>query len=792
MAFNTGNPIGSTDARDLSDNAENMDILENSTTLNEHPDRLGVMRKTRKGMELEHDNQIAAHEAEHDAQISAHELEHDNQMQSFENDFDSRLAGMAFTRVGTFTDGATLTDVRQTLLWEVSQGGDGFEYSWLGSFPKVVQAMSRPIPVADENWVCRTQDSLSVLLSSPYGADFIRTRSGKSVQMEIDNMPSIVSAEADRAENAADAASLSGSVYESTVLGLASTASGGYFNVISASSVNYIDLYKNESGIAVFVKSYPSTEAINSIEGAFNKNLVNDALEIQAANGDVLARFDASGLHTPVASSTELNIEDDDGLQSATLSPDDNLHDILIEAKDGAEIARFGRDGVGIKNARIESIRSSTDRKFSTDGSLVPAAIASASRGMRAVNHILLLGRSLAAGRGILRYTEPLYNSLSVTGVNSIAGVTDPCVEFNTAIVSNSTSFTEGPLGTEKFTHFAVDHCLQLLGRHKNIDPGNCEPRFLTSVFAIGDKTIASLSQKTLPHLQNHIDSTKKLVESSGHSYNFAGIMMCHAEGVNEELEAGETVLNGVTYKAAIKSYLDTIKGYVETVTGRHKRSIPVFIITQPNSANFGSLELEGNISYYLLSKEDEKFFYSSTTNMCEGATADHPESPDNLHKSGYGTLSAAANTGRCMYRYFFGNGDGSGLRPISVTAINNVILLKLNKSGLYFRSSTHNGTSYFTVGDNHGFTVSNKEIGLRSDETVSNELVISSITLIGDTVKIKTTENIPEGYKLYCNVSDISSNYDHDLYAAQATDGTQFDPFDTLIDFAEEVIIYG
>ena len=62
--FNTGNPIGSTDARDRSDNSANMDILENSTTLKEHADRLGTIRKTRKGMEDEHDAQIAAHEAE--------------------------------------------------------------------------------------------------------------------------------------------------------------------------------------------------------------------------------------------------------------------------------------------------------------------------------------------------------------------------------------------------------------------------------------------------------------------------------------------------------------------------------------------------------------------------------------------------------------------------------------------------------------------------------------------------------------------------------------------------------
>lgn len=97
---------------------------------------------------------------EHDAQITAHEVEHDNQMQSFENDFDSRLAGMAFTPVGTFTEGATLTDARQILLWEVSEGGDGHYYSWSGTFPKVVSAGSSPSPIEAGSWVDRTDDSL--------------------------------------------------------------------------------------------------------------------------------------------------------------------------------------------------------------------------------------------------------------------------------------------------------------------------------------------------------------------------------------------------------------------------------------------------------------------------------------------------------------------------------------------------------------------------------------------------------------------------------------------------------
>lgn len=100
------------------------------------------------------------------------QIEHDNQMQSFENDFDSRLAGMAFTRVGTFTAGATLTDMRQTLLWEVSQGGDGHEYGWTGSFlpsGKVVASGSTPATsggIGAGAWIDRTD----VTLRSEIGA----------------------------------------------------------------------------------------------------------------------------------------------------------------------------------------------------------------------------------------------------------------------------------------------------------------------------------------------------------------------------------------------------------------------------------------------------------------------------------------------------------------------------------------------------------------------------------------------------------------------------------------------
>lgn len=53
--YNTGNPVGSTDPKDLYDNAQNLDALVNSTTELSHADRLAVQRKTWHGMEVEFD-----------------------------------------------------------------------------------------------------------------------------------------------------------------------------------------------------------------------------------------------------------------------------------------------------------------------------------------------------------------------------------------------------------------------------------------------------------------------------------------------------------------------------------------------------------------------------------------------------------------------------------------------------------------------------------------------------------------------------------------------------------------
>ena len=114
--FNTGNPIGSTDARDLSDNAENFDTAL-GTIAPTWIDRFGVTRDS----------------------------------------FEGRLAKGSFYLVGDFATGYTLTNMRQTL------EHSGHEYSWSGAFPKVVAASSTPETtggIGAGAWVDRTDLTL--------------------------------------------------------------------------------------------------------------------------------------------------------------------------------------------------------------------------------------------------------------------------------------------------------------------------------------------------------------------------------------------------------------------------------------------------------------------------------------------------------------------------------------------------------------------------------------------------------------------------------------------------------
>lgn len=76
------------------------------------------------------------------------------------------------------------------------------------------------------------------------------------------------------AELARDAANATGKVYASTAAGISATTSGQYFNVVSAGTNDYVDLYLNGSGTAVYQKTYPANGQVqqNTVDVTTLKN----------------------------------------------------------------------------------------------------------------------------------------------------------------------------------------------------------------------------------------------------------------------------------------------------------------------------------------------------------------------------------------------------------------------------------------------------------------------------------------------------------------------------------------
>ncbi len=86
------------------------------------------------------------------------------------------LLDIAFVRSGTFAAGATLTDMRQTLEYS------GHEYSWAGTFPKVVAAGATPATsggIGAGAWIDRSGDLLKQSLFTIISCDGVTDKSSE-------------------------------------------------------------------------------------------------------------------------------------------------------------------------------------------------------------------------------------------------------------------------------------------------------------------------------------------------------------------------------------------------------------------------------------------------------------------------------------------------------------------------------------------------------------------------------------------------------------------------------------
>ena len=203
---------------------------------------------------------------------------------------------------GDFTTGFTVMPGERNIAWydPVSKNW----YSYLGVIPTGGYPVSPGTnPVGNNEWKTATDQLLRNDLKSTHGATLVGTSSGENVEQALSSRPatainahnndasahpqlsSFITAEANRAKQAADAASLSGDVYPDTASGLASTTNGKYFSVVSTVAEGYLDLYRNNAGLAAFQKTYPSSALVKRLDDGFNKLTGSNGFSADGGDG---------------------------------------------------------------------------------------------------------------------------------------------------------------------------------------------------------------------------------------------------------------------------------------------------------------------------------------------------------------------------------------------------------------------------------------------------------------------------------------------------------------------------
>lgn len=140
-------------------------------------------------------------------------------------------------------------------------------------------------------------------------------------------------------------------IYTSSALGLVGTVSGGYFSVLSSLAEEYIILYRNNSGVAVEVKRYPSADFLASIKSLIDyvQDSGMNAVEFLDENRFMLAKIMSDGALELVGAVLQsagngLELAGQDGFSSVRLGFDQSLINGMIVKSEDAEGLEFSDD----------------------------------------------------------------------------------------------------------------------------------------------------------------------------------------------------------------------------------------------------------------------------------------------------------------------------------------------------------------------------------------------------------------------------------------------------------------
>lgn len=161
MSYNTGNALGSTDVRDLLDNAVNLDDALNDIVNNTWVDRFGRTRKTLKGYDFEFETDQAARAIEYAADKNARDTEFADDQAERVTEFNDFLQSSGYEPPVDYAPGINITRPTQLVryLGELYRPKDS-------ALPFVTTTFA-----ADEaKWIANGDNSLRQELAEPEGA----------------------------------------------------------------------------------------------------------------------------------------------------------------------------------------------------------------------------------------------------------------------------------------------------------------------------------------------------------------------------------------------------------------------------------------------------------------------------------------------------------------------------------------------------------------------------------------------------------------------------------------------
>jgi len=204
----------------------------------------------------------------------------------------------------------------------------------LGETRRTLYSLANEFPNASDNAASAAADRLQT------GLDVISTSANAEAAEVAKNA----------AEAARDIAQLSSGIYADTSTGIAATTNGQYFSVPQSSPSDIMfDLYKNNSGVALYVNSYSSSSLIKySAHAQYQYNFVDADGFILAYIGDGTFKTVTNTVSTGLldvgtfvmqyltdATAESLTLRDPDGFIFATLSAIGKLKSTTFELDSG-------------------------------------------------------------------------------------------------------------------------------------------------------------------------------------------------------------------------------------------------------------------------------------------------------------------------------------------------------------------------------------------------------------------------------------------------------------------------